>query len=162
MSESWEEETLLDIFIHGQQIERIGKRSIQKSVQVMPRKGICWLPEENLQRKVVWEMHRIVQHFSPAFFWIASDEVKWTQSWLRGYMLLDFYKKQILFGSLGTSQMLINWEGLCQYFHHVVSEKNMYNRNVLCNESSNTVSIQITALRVDYYRVILALLEVCC
>lgn len=65
-------------------------------------------------------------------------------------MPIEFYKKQILFDSLGTSQMLINWKGLCQYFCHMVTEKNMYNRNVLCNESSNTVSIQITALWVDY------------
>lgn len=47
-------------------------------------------------------------------------------------------------------QMLINWKELCQYFCHMVTEKNMHNRNVLCNKSSNTVSIQITALRVDY------------
>lgn len=71
---------------------------------------------------------------------------KVTQSWLRGCVLLECYKKQILFGSLGTSQMLINWKGLCQYLCHIVTEKNMYNRSVLCNESSNTVSIQITDL----------------
>lgn len=63
--------------------------------------------------------------------------------------MLEFYKKQILFGSLRTPQILMNWKGLCQYFCHMVTEKNMYNRNVVCNESSNTVSIQITALRVD-------------
>lgn len=68
-----------------------------------------------------------------------------------GFVLLEFYKKKNnLFGSFGTSQMLINWKELCQYFCHMVAEKNMHNRNVLCNESSNTVSIQITALWVDY------------